>query len=69
MNEGVNINEYLTVDQVANLLQLHWQTILNYIKSEKLPAIKLGKGYRISRSELDIFIERNKTNISYEKKR
>ena len=69
MNGSANTNEYLTVNQVAELLQLHWQTILNYIKSGKLPAIKLGKGYRVSRIELDIFIELNKTNITYAKKR
>lgn len=52
-------NQFLTVEQVAELLQVHWQTILNYIKSGKLKAIKLGKGYRIDQKELDIFIKDN----------
>lgn len=54
-------NEYLTVEQVAELLQVHWQTILNYIKSGKLKAVRLGKGYRISRVDLNQFISNNKT--------
>lgn len=52
-------NEFYTVEQVAKLLQVHWQTILNYIKSGKLRAVKLGKGYRISNNELDKFIKTN----------
>ena len=52
-------NEFYTVEQVAGLLQLHWQTVLNYIKSGKLKALKLGKGYRISKEVLNAFIKNN----------
>lgn len=57
-----NDNEFLTVEQIAELLQVHWQTVLNYIKSGKLCAIKLGKGYRIDQQSLEDFIKNNKTN-------
>lgn len=57
----MNNNEFLTVEQIAKLLQVHWQTVLNYIKAGKLKAIKLGKGYRIEKRELDIFIKTNQT--------
>jgi len=52
-------NEFLTVEQVTEILKVHWQTILNYIKSNKLMALKLGKGYRISRENLEKFIREN----------
>ncbi len=52
-------NDFLTVEQVADKLQIHWQTVLNYIKSGKLKALKLGKGYRISQKALDKFIKEN----------
>ncbi len=52
-------NEFLTVEQVAEMLQVHWQTVLNYIKSGKINALKLGKGYRIARKEIDRFIKLN----------
>lgn len=52
---------FLTVEQVSELLQVHWQTVLNYIKSGKIKAIKLGKGYRISKEDLNQFIKQNKT--------
>lgn len=54
-------NDFLTVEQVAKTLQVHWQTILNYIKNGKLKAVKLGKGYRISKEELKRFIKQNQT--------
>lgn len=55
----MNNNEFFTVGQVAELLQVHWQTILNYIKSGKLEAVKLGKGYRIPKEALQHFIKSN----------
>jgi len=52
-------NDFLTVEQVADKLQVHWQTVLNYIKSGRLEALRLGKGYRISQKALDKFIKVN----------
>ncbi len=52
-------NNFLTVEQVAELLQVHWQTVLNYIKSGKLEALRLGKGYRISKEALEKFVNEN----------
>jgi excisionase family DNA binding protein len=54
-------NDFLTVAQVAKTLQVHWQTVLNYIKNGKLKAVKLGKGYRIKKEELDNFIKKQST--------
>jgi excisionase family DNA binding protein len=55
-------NEFLTVTQVSEILQVHWQTILNYIKTGKIDAVRLGKGYRISRKSGHRFVEENQTN-------
>ena len=52
-------NQFYTVEQVTELLQVHWQTILNYIKSGKLQAVKLGKGYRIPKEAFDKFVREN----------
>lgn len=59
---------YYTVKEVANLLKLHWQSILTYIKNGELEAIKLGKGYRISQKALDGFIAQRTTKKSKETK-
>lgn len=52
-------NSFLTVEQVAELLQVHWQTVLNYIKSGKLKAVRLGKGYRIPEQAINKFVKEN----------
>lgn len=54
------MEQLLTTDQVADLLQVHWQTVLNYIKRGELRAVRLHKGYRIERADLDRFIEEKK---------
>jgi excisionase family DNA binding protein len=53
--------EFYTVEQVAELLKVHWQTVLNYIKNGKLKAVKLGKGYRISKAAFNEFVKENQT--------
>jgi len=59
MNDQDPVISFYTVEQIAHILQVHWQTVLNYIKSGKLKAVKLGKGYRISREALQEFIKNN----------
>lgn len=54
-------HKFYTVQEVADTLQIHWQSVLNYIKSGKLEAVKLGKGYRISEASLDEFIADHST--------
>jgi excisionase family DNA binding protein len=54
-------NKFYTVQEVADLLKLHWQSVLTYIKNGELEALKLGKGYRISQKALDTFIAKRTT--------
>ncbi len=44
-----------TVEQVAQSLNLHVRTIRNYVAAGKLKATRIGKQYRIARSDLDAF--------------
>lgn len=53
--------KFYTVQEVADLLQVHWQSVLTYIKDGKLEAVKLGKGYRISETSLQKFITDHST--------
>lgn len=53
--------KYYTVQEIADLLKLHWQSVLTYIKNGELEAVKLGKGYRISQQALDTFIAKRTT--------
>lgn len=54
-------HKFHTVQEVADILQIHWQSVLNYIKKDKLEAVKLGKGYRISETALQKFIADHST--------
>jgi excisionase family DNA binding protein len=47
----------LTVEQVAQILQVHPFTVLKFIKQGKLKASKLGRVYRIRRSDVDSFLD------------
>jgi excisionase family DNA binding protein len=46
-------NELLTVEQVADELQMTPQTIRNWIKSGVLPAVKLGHVFRVQRAAVE----------------
>ena len=60
------MEEYLTVQQVAALLKMHWQTVLNYIKTGKLEAVRLDKGYRISTEAIQRFMDNRTTKAKEE---
>lgn len=61
MSIKMDKEQVLTVQEVARLLKIHWQTVLNYIKAGRLKAVKIGKGYRITQADLKAFINKNKT--------
>ena len=44
-----------TVEQVAELLNLHVKTVRRYVRTGRLKAKRIGKQYRIARADLDEF--------------
>lgn len=48
--------EILTVEQAAEILQIHKVTVYKYIRSGLLPAVKLGKVYRIYRNDVEALL-------------
>ncbi len=55
----------LTVEQVAEELQVHKNRVYSWIQSGELPAIDIGRfgrhNYRISRADLDAFKQARRT--------
>jgi excisionase family DNA binding protein len=47
--------ELYTVEQAAERLKLHVKTVLRAIREQRLRATRVGKSYRILRSDLDAF--------------
>lgn len=60
--------EILTVDAAANLLQLHPKTVLRFIREGRLRATKVGKQYRILRSDIHALAGFNVSNDRREAK-
>lgn len=62
------MEELVTVDEVADYLKVHPMTIYRWCREGRLPAIKIGKEWRIRRSALDDFLqrgERKETLVAY----
>ncbi|MFJ9027115.1 helix-turn-helix domain-containing protein [Streptomyces sp. NPDC102274] len=50
--------QYYSVDQVAELLDLHVRTVRGYVRDGRLKATRIGKQYRIAREDLEAFTGR-----------
>jgi excisionase family DNA binding protein len=48
-----NLEEFLTVAEVAEMLKLNQQTVRNWIDQGSLPALRVGRRVRIRRSDLE----------------
>ncbi len=57
------IEDYYTVEQISNMLNIHPKTIQRYIREGKLRATKIGKGWRITGHDLSTFTESNSYEI------
>ncbi len=51
------IENFLTTEQVAKILQVHPFTILKFLKLGKLRGVKLGRVYRIKESDVQAFLD------------
>ena len=54
--------EMLTIKQVADELHVHYETVRGWIQSGELVALEIGRGYRISRTDLEDFKRRRRTD-------
>lgn len=52
---------YLTVEEVAEMLQVSVETVRGYInrKKNKLPAFKVGREWRVRKTDLDRWVQEN----------
>jgi excisionase family DNA binding protein len=61
-----NLEEFLTVAEVAELLKLNQQTVRNWIDQGSLPALRVGRRVRIRRSDLEQMLEEGYTRRARE---
>jgi len=58
---GMTDKKYYTTKELAEMLGLNVMTIYRYINAGKLKAYKIGKEFRIDKSEFDRFMRKSKT--------
>lgn len=51
---------YYTRKEVASMLKITTQTVYDWIVAGKLPAIKIGKSYRIEGGDIEALINRGR---------
>lgn len=49
--------ELLTIREVAAVYRVHEMTVRRHIASGKLPAVRVGRGLRVRRDEMENYIE------------
>jgi putative resolvase len=53
--------DFYTAQELADRLRVNVMTIYRYIKARKLKAHKIGKEFRIAKSEFDKFLNKTTT--------
>ncbi len=52
---------YLTVAEVAAVLRVSTMTVYRLIKADELPAIRVGRSYRLLEADVDRYLSRHYT--------
>jgi excisionase family DNA binding protein len=52
---------WLTLEQIAEELQIHIETVRNLVRDKKLPAYKVGRVYRVKRDDFEKFLAERRT--------
>jgi excisionase family DNA binding protein len=68
VKEPGNNNKYLTVNDVAALMNVSIKTVYSWCSKGYLPSIKFGRLVRINREELSLRIEELRETSSTRKK-
>ncbi len=50
-------HEFLTTDEVLEYLRINARTVYRLIRDGELPAVRIGRQWRIRRSDLDEWLE------------
>ncbi|WP_370026448.1 helix-turn-helix domain-containing protein [Planotetraspora sp. GP83] len=53
----------LTVEQAARLLSVSKMTVYRLVHSGELPAVRVGRSFRIARRDLDDYLRRSNPRI------
>ncbi len=60
--------KYLKVEDIAAELDVKEDTVRDWIRSKQLPAYKIGREYRIERSDYEAFLAKRRTTEEKQEK-
>ncbi len=55
-DNGNGNHEFMTTDDVLGYLRVNARTVYRLIKSGELPAVRIGRQWRIRRTDLDLWL-------------
>ena len=61
MDRGSTSATYLTVAEVAGMLRVSTMTVYRLIKAGELPAVRVGRSYRLAEDAVDQFLAKGFT--------
>jgi len=59
-NNLIQNEQLLTIEQVADYLQLQKSTIYTYAQRGSIPAFKVGRNWRFKREDVEVWLEEKK---------
>jgi excisionase family DNA binding protein len=62
----VSLNRLLTIKELATYLQLDPNTVYRWCRENMLPAVKMGKEWRVSQRDLDAFVMARRNAARYD---
>lgn len=54
------MEEFMSLKQIAETLQVTYQTVHKYIKNETLKAVKVGGTWRVPKKDFEAFLQSGK---------
>jgi|YNPBryunderm2012_1023409.scaffolds.fasta_scaffold01148_10 excisionase family DNA binding protein len=64
----LNMDKWLTLEQIAEYLQMSTSSIYKMAQAGKIPAYKVGRQWRFKRKEIDTWVEKRKVIRQKDKK-
>jgi len=56
--EELNMNKWLTLEQIAEYLQMSTSSIYKMAQAGKIPSYKIGRQWRFKKEEIDRWVEK-----------
>jgi excisionase family DNA binding protein len=58
------MDKLLTLEEAAEILGVEYKTVYRLVRSGKIPAGRVGRQYRLKRTDLDAYFESTKSEVS-----